>query len=418
LVFEYKRVTYSTVHESLRQPRRTISMTDFIARLRTADVFPKLNDAFSTRTSSGGVITLASSIVMILLFTAEIRLLFVPHTSNNLNVDTSRGAKLQINLDVTFHHMGCATISLDAMDVSGDNHLDVITNIFRRRLGPDGKPKIDDVAEKETKLGGSNLVVIPSANGSDILNISHPDACGSCYGAEEKQDECCNTCNDVREAYRRRGWAFGNIDHVAQCKNERATEKISEQKGEGCNIYGHLEVNKVAGNFHFAPGKSFQQGNMHVHDLMPFENMDFNVSHTIHKMSFGADFPGVQNPMDGVARIMRPQDGQGMYQYFVKVVPTLYRTARGHEIDTNQFSVTEHYKKSEGAMRGLPGVFVFYDLSPIKVHFTEERRSFLQFLTSVCAIIGGVFTVSGLIDSFVYHGQKAIKQKMEIGKLT
>jgi hypothetical protein len=76
---------------------------------------------------------------------------------------------------------------------------------------------------------------------------------------------------------------------------------------------------KVAGNFHLAPGKSFQQGAMHVHDLIPFKDMDFNISHTIHKLTFGADFPGVQNPMDGVNRIMGEGDGVGMYQYFIKV---------------------------------------------------------------------------------------------------
>ena len=47
--------------------------------------------------------------------------------------------------------------------------------------------------------------------------------------------------------------------------------------GEGCNVYGSLEVNKVAGNFHFAPGKSFQQANMHVHDFLAFQKEDFNV---------------------------------------------------------------------------------------------------------------------------------------------
>jgi hypothetical protein len=38
------------------------------------------------------------------------------------------------------------------------------------------------------------------------------------------------------------------------------SETLKRQAGEGCNIYGYLEVNKVAGNFHFAPGKSFQHG--------------------------------------------------------------------------------------------------------------------------------------------------------------
>ena len=32
-----------------------------------------------------------------------------------------------------------------------------------------------------------------------------------------------------------------------------------EQAGEGCHLFGKLLVNKVAGNFHIAPGKSFQQ---------------------------------------------------------------------------------------------------------------------------------------------------------------
>ncbi len=54
----------------------------------------------------------------------------------------------------------------------------------------------------------------------------------------------------------------------------------------------------------------------------------------------------------------------------------------------------------------------------MQVKFTEERSSFLAFLTSVCAIVGGVFTVSGIIDAFVYHGQKVIKKKIELGKYT
>ena len=49
--------------------------------------------------------------------------------------------RVQINLDVTVHRLGCASISLDATDVSGDNHLDVVTNIFKRRLHADGRHK-------------------------------------------------------------------------------------------------------------------------------------------------------------------------------------------------------------------------------------------------------------------------------------
>jgi hypothetical protein len=50
------------------------------------------------------------------------------------------------------------------------------------------------------------------------------------------------------------------------------------------------------------------------------------------------------------------------------------------------------------------------------VRFAETRSSFLHFVTSVCAIVGGVFTVSGIIDSGLYHGTRVLRKKMELGK--
>jgi hypothetical protein len=49
----------------------------------------------------------------------------------------------------------------------------------------------------------------------------------------------------------------------------------------------------------------------------------------------------------------------------------------------------------------LPGVFFNYELSPIRVRIEERSRSFLHFLTRVCAIIGGVFTIMGVVDRLV-----------------
>eukprot|EP00245_Coleochaete_scutata_P005348 TRINITY_DN18829_c0_g1_i1.p1 TRINITY_DN18829_c0_g1~~TRINITY_DN18829_c0_g1_i1.p1 ORF type:complete len:387 (-),score=74.58 TRINITY_DN18829_c0_g1_i1:407-1567(-) len=381
-------------------------------KLRSLDAYPKINEDFYSRTLSGGIITLISSVFMILLFFTELRIFLHVNRTNELSVDTSKGEVLQINLDVTFPKIACSVISLDAMDISGDQHLDVVHNIFKRRLDRDGKA-IDEA--KKDIIGGHKVEKPMHKDGRELL--PNETYCGSCFGAEEKVDECCNTCEDVREAYRRRGWAFTNPDLIEQCKREGFVEAIKAQEGEGCQVYGFLEVNKVAGNFHFAPGKSFQQAHMHVHDLMPFQNTNFNVSHIVNSLSFGARFPGVVNPLDGEKRIQTVPSG--MYQYFIKVVPTIYKDIKGKVISSNQFSVTEHFRGMEVASgRSLPGVFFFYDLSPIKVKFTEERSSFLHFLTNVCAIVGGVFTVSGIIDAFVYHGHKAIKKKMELGKLS
>ena len=56
----------------------------------------------------------------------------------------------------------------------------------------------------------------------------------------------------------------------------------------------------------------------------------------------------------------------------------------------------------EAAQGVLPGVFFNYELSPLRAHIEERRRSLGHFLTRVFAVIGGVFVVAGVADSFVY----------------
>uniref|UniRef100_A0A7I4BX55 Endoplasmic reticulum vesicle transporter C-terminal domain-containing protein n=1 Tax=Physcomitrium patens TaxID=3218 RepID=A0A7I4BX55_PHYPA len=346
-----------------------------IQKLKSLDAYPKINEDFYSRTLSGGIITIISATFMVLLFFSELKLYLAAQVANDLVVDTERGGTIQINLDVTFPALACSVVSLDAMDISGEAHLDVKHNIFKKRLDVNGKvieparqesinqPKLDKPLQKH---GG---------------RLEHNETyCGSCFGAETEEDHCCNNCEEVREAYRKKGWALNNPDLIDQCKREGFLQKIKDEDGEGCNVYGTLEANKVAGNFHFAPGKSFQQANMHVHDLMAFGKDSFNVSHKINEISFGVRYPGAVNPLDKLERIQTTT--HGMYQYFIKVVPTVYTDTRGRKISTNQ------------------------------VKFTEKRMSFFHFLTNVCAIVGGVFSVSGIIDAFVYHGQKQIKKRL------
>lgn len=386
-------------------------MDSFISKIRSLDAYPKINEDFYSRTLSGGVITLASSIIMTLLFISELRLYLHAVTETTLVVDTSRGETLRINFDITFPALPCSILSVDAMDISGEQHLDIRHDIIKKRIDVHGNVI-------ETRKEGIGAPTIDRPLQRHGGRLEHNETyCGSCYGAEESDDHCCNTCEDVREAYRKKGWALTNPDEIDQCKREGFLERIKAEDGEGCNMYGFLEVNKVAGNFHFAPGKSFQQSNVHVHDLLTFQKDSYNISHKINRLTYGEYFPGVVNPLDGVT--WTQETPHGMYQYFIKVVPTVYTDVSGHTIQSNQFSVTEHYKGADfGRFQSIPGVFFFYDLSPIKVTFTEQHVSFLHFLTNVCAIVGGVFTVSGILDSFIYHGQKAIKKKMELGKFS
>ena len=90
--------------------------------------------------------------------------------------------------------------------------------------------------------------------------------------------------------------------------------------------------------------------------------------------------------------------------------PGLIRAA-GTTIATNQFSVTTHRRliyPSRGES-GLPGLFVMFELAPILVSLSEVQRSFAHFLTSVCAIVGGIFTVAGMVAAVLHRMQKAGK---------
>ncbi|XP_068661423.1 uncharacterized protein [Aristolochia californica] len=383
---------------------------EILNKLRNLDAYPKVNEDFYSRTLSGGLITVLSSIVMLFLFISEFRLYLNAATETKLTVDTSRGDHLRVNFDITFPALACSLLSVDTMDISGEQHYDIRHDIVKKRLD-----HLGNIIESRADGIGAPKIDKPLQRHGGRLDHNET-YCGSCFGAEASDDHCCNSCEDVRDAYRKKGWGLTNPDMIDQCKREGFIQKIKEEAGEGCNVHGFLEVSKVAGNFHFAPGKGFHQSSFLVQDLLALSSETYNISHKINKLSFGDEFPGVINPLDGVQ--WNQPAAAGMYQYFIKVVPTIYTDIRGRKIHSNQFSVTEHFREADGYPHPLPGIFFFYDFSPIKVIFTEENVSLLHFLTNICAIIGGVFTVSGIVDALLYHGHRAIKKKMELGKYT
>ncbi|KAB1206909.1 Endoplasmic reticulum-Golgi intermediate compartment protein 3 [Morella rubra] len=356
-------------------------MDKVLHKLRNLDAYPKINEDFYSRTFSGGLITLVSLVVMFLLFFSELRLYLHTVSDTKLVVDTSRGQKLHINFDITFPAVPCSLLSLDAMDISGERHHDIRHDIVKKRIDSHGNV----IEVKKDGIGAKKIEKPLQKHGG---RLEHNEKyCGSCYGAEMSDDHCCNSCEEVREAYTKKGWALTNMDLIDQCEREGFIQKVKGEEGEGCNIYGSLEVNKVAGNFHFVPGKSFHQSNVHVYDLLALQRDSHNISHRINKLAFGDHFPGLVNPLDGVRWV--PETPNGMYQYFIKVVPTIYTSIRGRTVHSNQYSVTEHLRTADvGYSQSLPGVFFFYDISPIKVTFKEEHVPFLHFMTHISAIIG------------------------------
>ena len=393
-------------------------------RLKKFDAYPKLHDDMSVKTTSGAAVSIVAIIFIVFLFFSELSYFMTTTTEDHLFVDVSKNTKIKINIDVVFHHIPCAFLSLDAMDITGARQEETTSHMVKKPL--DRRGNIIGSESSSTELGEDKLTeedattpqahkVEGAADPTDAANY-----CGSCYGARA-EGMCCNTCDVLRQAYQQKGWNLNQLDNAEQCLVTGKTHKKYMQllnDGQGCQMAGYLEVNRVAGNFHFTPGKAFQYSHLEAHDTKAFEEGLFNVSHTINELAFGDSYPGVVNPLDGVMSAVSKDVKAAMYIYYAKVVPTQYTSLYGTEIDTNQFSVTEHSRPvAEDTSGVLPGVYVFYELSPIMVKFKESRESFSHFLTQLCAILGGIFTVAGIVDRVVYKSLKHFK-KNQMGKLS
>ncbi|XP_060534210.1 endoplasmic reticulum-Golgi intermediate compartment protein 3 [Cylas formicarius] len=379
-------------------------MLDYLKKLRRFDAYPKTLEDVRIQTLGGSAITVISMVIMSILFWIEFHDYMTPNVTEELFVDTSRSPTIEIQLDITVARVSCDFLALDAMDSSGEQHLQIQHSIFKRKLDLNGN-QIEEAKKEDITIKAKN----------DTQMVANKTECGSCYGAAQR---CCNTCEDVREAYREKRWALDNVENIEQCKNEKFNEKLKSAFTQGCQIFGDLVVNRVSGSFHIAPGKSFGINHVHVHDVQPFSSSEFNMTHRIKRLTFGMSLDSdTHNPLKDFVGLA--DEGATMFQYHIKIVPTSYVRRDGSIIQSNQFSVTKHQKVVSilSGESGMPGIFFQYELSPLMVKYTERERSFGHFLTNVCAIIGGVYTVAGLVDTFLYHSIKIIQKKMELGKL-
>jgi len=398
--------------------------------LKGIDAFGKTMEDVKVKTRTGAFLTLIAAAIILSFTTMEFLDYRRVYTDTSIIVDKSRGEKLTVKMNVTFPRVPCYLLSLDVMDISGETQRDLSHNILKTRLDDKG-------------------VAVPNSHSAELKNdlekmnsAKSEGYCGSCYGGTEPEGGCCNTCEQVREAYVQRGWSFGNPDAIEQCKDEGWSDKLKEQSNEGCSISGRVRVNKVVGNIHLSPGRSFQTTGRNFYELVPYLRDDGNphdFSHTIHEFAFEGDDEydyrkaqlskdmklkmGIEaNPLDGA--VGKTKVPQYMFQYFLKVVSTQFQTLEGKKVNTHQYSAT-HFERdlTKGSqadtpqgvhvmhgVNGVPGAFFNFEISPILVVHSETRQSFAHFVTSTCAIVGGVLTIASLLDGALFATNRAIKK--------
>ena len=177
------------------------------------------------------------------------------------------------------------------------------------------------------------------------------------------------------------------VDVVGATRGRRKFRKTPRLRGEGgaCRVFGSMELNKVQGDFHLtARGHGYMDFGQHM------DHTSFNFSHIINELSFGPFYPSLQNPLD--ATVATTPAHFFKFQYFLSIVPTIY-SSTSTSIHTNQYAVTsQSYVIGE---RAIPGIFFKFDIEPILLLVSAERKSFLAFLLRIVNVVSGVLVAGG-----------------------
>lgn len=242
------------------------------------------------------------------------------------------------------------------------------------------------------------------------------------------------------------------VDERAQRQRERQRRQWKDEEHPGCQLAGHLWLDRVPGNFHI-------QARSKHHDLVPHMT---NVSHEIHSLSIGEplvakliDTGGAFLP-DDVQKNLSPMNGNvyitrelhEAYHHYLKVITTnvdglgrggqdmkAYQILQNSQLayyrtdvvpgknDDDSFSyflrqrlgLNSVLTKSSRSCSLVHSCFAeakfIYDLSPIAVSYRTTSRHWYDYLTSVMAIVGGVFTVFGMMDSGIGAAAAAARRK-------
>ncbi|QCE09803.1 protein disulfide-isomerase 5-3-like [Vigna unguiculata] len=186
----------------------------------------------------------------------------------------------------------------------------------------------------------------------------------------------------------------------------------------GCRIEGYVRVKKVPGNLVISARS----------DAHSFDASQMNMSHVINHLSFGRKVsPRVMSDvkrlipyvgsshdrLNGLSFINTRDLGANVtMEHYLQVVKTEVITRKDYKL-VEEYEYTAHSSVAQSLH--IPVAKFHLELSPMQVLITENPKSFSHFITNVCAIIGGVFTVAGILDS-ILHNTIRLMKKVELGK--
>merc|ERR1719482_1688953 len=203
-----------------------------------------------------------------------------------------------------------------------------------------------------------------------------------------------------RDEARRRGYKHHEPPH--EFRLEREPGRMGVEVGEnrpgvlyrmnGCTIVGHVSGRRVPGILRFS-----------LEGDSSFDARNVNMSHVIHHFSFGPRLDDKwhkyllkYNQAHPRKEERLPQVGWRYEQTFTSDRP---------------FMTYEHFARVVSTtFKYLNGVAFRFDLSPLQIYITETRMGLGMYVVVLCAIIGGVYTIAGILDSVLLTGHQVVKK--------
>ena len=209
----------------------------------------------------------------------------------------------------------------------------------------------------------------------------------------------------------------------------------SNQRIQGCQIAGQLDLRRVSGTLRFVikptstlSTEADSNGNINVvnnGDVSIFST-NINTSHIVHNLFWGPKLTSYQlsrlpdnhlyeynlHRLRNKRFVSTTETGSNAtHIHNLRIIPTEFSFRSGYTVDTFQYS-SQSYTESMDNNNNPSMINFNYDLSPLAVSVNEVRKPFYSFLTSCCAIIGGVFTVISLIDTILHSVKYKVKAIM------
>jgi len=104
---------------------------------RNFDSYTKSIDGTRNRTAFGAIVTIASGIIMLLLFVSEFRDYLSISTQETAFVDPSYDSRamLSVDIDIRFEKLKCDSVRLDAQDKAGTTRSNIHDGVTLTPIG-------------------------------------------------------------------------------------------------------------------------------------------------------------------------------------------------------------------------------------------------------------------------------------------